>query len=87
MAAAALGCVHLEWTCDGSAMLKTCFWTLLTAALFAATVWYYFGDVTPTVWHVAAAVSTSNGDLAWSGGMVLVAFAFLRIGRKARNGG
>jgi hypothetical protein len=68
-------------------MLKASFWILLTASLFAATVWLYFGEVTPAVWPVAVAVGTSNGDLAWSGGMVLIAVAFLRIGRRARDGG
>ena len=68
-------------------MIKTCFWVFLTASLFAATAWFYFGDVTPAVWPVAVAVSTSNGDLAWSAGMVLVGFAFLRMGRKTRNQG
>ena len=68
-------------------MIKASFWVLLTASVFAATAWFYFGDVTPAVGTVAAAVSISNGDLAWSAGMVLAAFAFLRIGKKARNRG
>jgi cytochrome bd-type quinol oxidase subunit 2 len=64
-------------------MIKPCISIFLVASAFAATTWCCFGAITIAAWPVA--VATSNGDLAWSAAMLLVAFAFLRIARKPRK--